>query len=385
MLESTLAEARILVVDDEEANVDLLEQMLARAGYQHVVSTTDPRRVLALYREHQPDLILLDLLMPYLDGFEVLNRLQTEIPVDAFVPILVLTAVITPEAKRRALDSGATDFLTKPFDHIELLLRIRNLLRTRTLSLQQQAQVARLERLYDETQRSLTLRTQEMTALTHDLGQPLTSMRLVARALRQRQAGALDPEIGGLLDEELSGLESTINRMLDMVGEMLDLARLESGRPLDLNYRPTDLVALARGEVEALRSTSASHPIDLIAAAPTLLVECDASRIGRVIANLLSNAIKYSPAGGPITVSVGRKNDTWAEIEVRDAGIGIPASDLPHVFEAYRRGGNVTGRIGGTGIGLAGASRIVEQHGGSIRVESVEGKGSTFTVCLLIE
>src|SRR5215208_3827983 len=113
-----LPHARILVVDDEEMNVELLRQMLARAGYEDVTGTTDPRRALPLFRERGPDLILLDLLMPHLDGFAVMERVRAEVAADAYLPILVLTAAVTTETKRRALAAGATDFLTKPFDHV---------------------------------------------------------------------------------------------------------------------------------------------------------------------------------------------------------------------------------------------------------------------------
>jgi signal transduction histidine kinase/DNA-binding response OmpR family regulator len=133
-----VTDAAILVVDDEEANVDLLESMLADEGYTNVVSTRDARQAVALYHSFSPDLVLLDLHMPYLDGFGVLREIaQLTTPGD-FVPVLVLTADITPEAKQRALSEGAKDFLTKPLDATEALLRIRNLLETRSLHLEQQ-------------------------------------------------------------------------------------------------------------------------------------------------------------------------------------------------------------------------------------------------------
>ena len=130
-----LTEARILVVDDQEANVRLLQRLLERAGYAHVSTITDSRQVVAIYEELDPDLILLDLLMPHMDGFEVMGELGRRIPDGSYVPILVLTADATPQARQRALSMGARDFLTKPFDHDEALLRIRNLLETRSLHL----------------------------------------------------------------------------------------------------------------------------------------------------------------------------------------------------------------------------------------------------------
>jgi signal transduction histidine kinase len=377
--ETILPAARILVVDDEEANVDLLEQVLARAGYTRVTGVTDPRRVLPLFQAEPPDLVLLDLLMPHLDGFAVMEQIRPQVPADAFLPILVLTADATTETKRRALGVGATDFLTKPFDQVELLLRINNLLRTRTLHLQLAGQVERLERMYEQTLEALTARSRAFAAATHDLGQPLTAIRLAMRALRQRQAADADA------DEQLAAIELTTTRMLGMIGELLDTARLEAGRPLDLDCRRTDLAALVRDEVDAWRIGSGRPAIDFESPAERLVAEVDPARISRVVANLLSNAIKYSPDGGAIAVTVARDGDGWTRIEVRDEGVGIPTADLRHIFEQFHRGGNVAGRIAGSGIGLAGARHIVELHGGTIQVESREGEGSTFTVRLPLE
>jgi putative two-component system response regulator len=145
MLDTTLTTARILIVDDQTSNVLLLEGILQEEDYTAYRGITDSRQVLPMFLEYQPDLILLDLQMPYLDGFEVMNQLRARIPQGVYLPILVLTADITPEAKRQALAEGATDFLTKPFDQMEVVLRIRNLLRTRVLHLQLQDQNQLLE------------------------------------------------------------------------------------------------------------------------------------------------------------------------------------------------------------------------------------------------
>ncbi len=155
MRDDALRQARILIVDDEIANVQLLERLLQRTGYSNPRSTTDPRTVLQHYREMQPDLILLDLHMPHLDGFAVLEQVRTARPQGDYLPILVLTADITAAAKQRALTLGATDFLTKPFDVTEVQLRIRNLLETRFLHRQLQAQNQILEDKVRERTREL--------------------------------------------------------------------------------------------------------------------------------------------------------------------------------------------------------------------------------------
>ncbi|UXY13756.1 response regulator [Chitiniphilus purpureus] len=138
MNDNVLQQARILIVDDQPANVELLERLLAQEGFQQVLGTNEPRAALDLFNAFEPDLVLLDLLMPELDGYAVLEQLQRRIAPDQYLPILVLTADVTQEARRRALALGARDFLTKPFDAIEAMLRIWNLLETRMLYLELQ-------------------------------------------------------------------------------------------------------------------------------------------------------------------------------------------------------------------------------------------------------
>ncbi len=145
MNEQRLKNARLLIVDDEEYNLQLLEAMLQEAGYTQVTKTSDPRQVLPLYLESQPDLLVLDLNMPHLDGFAVMRQLTPRIPPGGYFPILVLTAELTAEAKHEALKAGATDFLTKPFDTTEVMLRIHNLLTARFLHLELQSQNESLE------------------------------------------------------------------------------------------------------------------------------------------------------------------------------------------------------------------------------------------------
>jgi signal transduction histidine kinase len=154
--EGTIYQARILIVDDQKANVRLLERILSRAGYTRLTSTTDSCQTAALFSQIEPDLVLLDLAMPGLDGFGVIEQIAPLIPNESYLPILVLTADITPEAKHRALSLGARDFLSKPFDQVEVLLRIKNLLETRSLHLQLQAHNQKLEEKVRERTHELT-------------------------------------------------------------------------------------------------------------------------------------------------------------------------------------------------------------------------------------
>lgn len=155
MREEAVKNARILIIDDQQANVTLLERILRRAGYVNLRSTTEPREVPSAYSEFGPDLLLLDLHMPHLDGFAVMTGLKPLIPAGAYFPILVLTADITPETKQQALANGAKDFVTKPFDHTEVLLRIENLLETRALHLELRSHNQLLEEKVRERTREL--------------------------------------------------------------------------------------------------------------------------------------------------------------------------------------------------------------------------------------
>jgi len=184
--EAELTEARILVVDDQEANVRLLERILQRAGYTNVATTTDSRQVAAMYAELDPDLILLDLLMPHMDGFDVMEELGRRVPDGTYLPILVLTADATPQARQRALSMGARDFLTKPFDHDEALLRIRNLLETRSLHLRLKDQNEALEQKVRERTEELE---KSLEVLRRTAEQRRTLLAHLAKVNRLATAG----------------------------------------------------------------------------------------------------------------------------------------------------------------------------------------------------
>lgn len=218
-----------------------------------------------------------------------------------------------------------------------------------------------------------------LSAAAHDLKTPLTTIKGHAQLLQKR--AALAPE-GERLVEGLQRIDGVATRMTALINELLDVNRVQMGKPLDLVLKPVELVALARPLVADAQSAYDGHRIVLISREPAIHGQWDLYRVERVVGNLLSNALAYSPDGGAITVTVDREGDDWALLQVSDQGLGIPATDLPHIFERFHRGGNVAGRIAGSGIGLAAVRQIVEQHGGAIDVESREGEGSTFAARL---
>src|SRR2546430_5170948 len=194
---SDLFAGRILIVDDEPANVRLLERIVRNAGWAAVRSTTEPRGAAALHAELRSDLVLLDLMMPYLDGVAVMQQLRSTIADGEFLPIVILTADATGDAKRRALDAGATDFLTKPFDHMEIVLRIKNLLETRRLYLEREEEKRSLEATVRERTEQL-LQSEKIATMgsllagvAHELNNPLAVV--MGQALLLRESAANSP------------------------------------------------------------------------------------------------------------------------------------------------------------------------------------------------
>lgn len=226
-----------------------------------------------------------------------------------------------------------------------------------------------------------------LAAISHDLKSPLTSIKGTAQILQRRVARSSGPDAERLL-EGLRTIDATTTRIAAMLNELLDITRLEMGRPLDLDRQPVDLVLLARQAVDEQQQTTERHRIAIESSVESLVAPSDPERIARVLGNLLANAIKYSPDGGTVTVLLDLEEageGSMAVLRVHDDGMGIPAADLPHVFDRFYRGSNVAGRIGGSGIGLAGVRQIIESHGGSISVQSEEGQGSTFIVRLPLD
>ena len=221
-----------------------------------------------------------------------------------------------------------------------------------------------------------------LASVSHDLKNPLTAIQGLAELSRKQAARGSTPSSERMAARQ-GGIVTAATQMTALLNELLDVMQLQMGRPLALDRRPADLVALVERVVAHQREIGA-HPIHVDADALEIICTVDVDRMERVVGNLVSNAIKYSPGGKAVAVRLAceqETGETWSVLAVQDHGVGIPAEDLPHVFERFYRADNV-GDVQGTGIGLASVREIVEQHGGTAVATSAQGQGTTITVRL---
>jgi signal transduction histidine kinase len=396
MMNPELHDMRILIVDDEPVVISLLEDILHGRGYHRVKSITDSRLALTEFQSYQPHLILLDLMMPHLDGFAVLNQLRAAVPADIFLPVLVLTSDVTDEIKIRALTVGATDFLTKPFDLTEVMLRIRNLLQSRRAH----DQLADQNRLLDE---KVHERTREL--------------RLALAELQVKQQQIVRQERLHALGDMASGIAHDFNNVLALIMGQAELLQQENDSPereglSDIITAAQDGAAMIGRLREFSRSREASEPrnaVDLnalILQTVTLTkpkwrdqalgrgvtirietelqeipsIQADATELREVLTNLIFNAVDAFIGDGTITLRTSAM-DSLVQVEISDTGSGMSPEVQMRCLEPLF----TTKGERGTGMGLALVYGIVQRHGGAIALESEPGKGSTFRIHFPIE
>lgn len=224
-----------------------------------------------------------------------------------------------------------------------------------------------------------------IASASHDLKTPLATIRLLAHLIeRDANQGTVDI---AQLEQRIRLIESTVDKMASLIGELQDVARLHGGRTIELHLAPTDLVAVARRVADSFELSETRQHITVKADVPQLIGRWDTDRVERVLTNLVANGLKYSPAGGRVTIHVSSERDggsDYALLAVHDSGRGIPAADMPHIFDWFHRGGNVAD-TSGSGVGLASAKFLVEAHGGTIDLGSRVGQGTTVSIRLPVE
>ncbi len=374
-----LTNSKILIVDDQVANVRILESLLEIKGFKQVKSTTDSRQVEELVASFSPDLLLLDLMMPHMSGFEVMERLRGKETDGHFMPILVLTADSTKESKQQALLHGATDFLTKPFDFTEVLLRINNLLMISHLTGSLKGQNELLEEKVKERTVELEQKNQELQQFvfiaSHDLQEPL---RMITEFL-----GQLQLKYGDTIDERgMKYIDFAVKSAMKMKGLIVDLLEYSKADALivgdaakvDLNNVLDDVRILLNSAIE---SNKAKINIGIMPE-----IKAPVSVLRQIFQNLIGNAIRYRQTDqSPVVTIRAVENDQFYSIEVEDNGLGIPLESQGKIFDLFHRI-HASGDQGGSGVGLAITKKIIERMNGTLEVKSTVGVGSVFTIHL---
>ncbi|WP_457652411.1 ATP-binding protein [Rhodocaloribacter sp.] len=337
----------------------------------------DGRDGLEKARRHRPSLIISDVMMPVMNGYELCRAVKSDEAIN-HIPVILLTSKASVEDKIIGLEAGADDYIAKPFSARELLARVHNLLRLR----EQQSALKKLNkelvRINGVLREASEMKSQLLSIASHDMKNPLTAIREFANVIKEE----LDPE--SHLIELLDLVYDSTDQMLRLITQLLDSAALESGK-LELVQEPVSLAELARTVVRR-NERQAEKKDQRIVCTPAsehgLLVKADAERILETMDNLISNAIKYSPHGKNIYVTVSRV-DGEVRFAVRDEGPGLTGEDKRKLFGKFQKlSAQPTGGESSSGLGLSIVKQVVEMHGGRVWAESEPGRGSTFTLAL---
>jgi signal transduction histidine kinase len=370
--------ASIMVVDDDQRNVRLMESILRSNGYL-VTKAFNGEEAKGIIETNPPDLVLLDVMMPKMSGFELCRLLRDRYET-RLLPVIMITALNSLEDKVRALETGADDFLSKPINKTELLAKVRSILRVKSL----QDEVERQRIALENTNRQLLTMQQFKESMTqmvvHDLKNPLAGI-LGNIQLMQLQKEELTPE---RQNELIARTLESGRQMTRLILNILDVGRMEEQKmPLQL-----EMVSLREIVVENLddaRSLCARDGIGIDNRIGMELprVEADSGVLTRIVANLLNNAIKHTPEGGLVTLAA-ESDGSELEFSISDTGEGIPAELQPHVFEKFvgGQGDDVRRALHDTGLGLTFCRLAVQHHRGRIWLHSEPGRGTSVYVAL---
>ena len=375
----------VLIVDDTPANVRVLAEYLDGHGF-NVTVAQDGEEGLERARFGRPDLILLDAMMPGWDGFETCRRLKAD-PATAAIPVIFMTALSDIGDKVRAYSAGGIDYITKPFHAEEVLARVNTHLALRNMQRELQERNEALQREIRDRQKAeqvLAERSRELARsnaelermayiASHDLQEPLRMVASYVQLLERRYMGRLDADAHEFIGFAVDGAR----RMQALIDDLLTISRVDTkARPL----QELELDEVLATALRSLRITIEERQA-VVRADPLPAVRGDAAQLTQVFQNLLSNAVKFCQATPPtVGISARRDGALW-HIRVSDNGIGVPQEYRERIFGMFQR---LHGRreYAGTGIGLAICQKIVERHGGTIRVEDAEDGGSAFVFTL---
>ena len=346
---------KILIVDDVQSNVLLLKILLSNEKFQ-VCTANCGKMCIEQARAEKPDLVLLDVMMPDISGFDTAVIMKKD-PELKDIPIIFLTALNSPSDLVKGFQVGANDFLSKPFNKEELLVRVMH-----------QIELVDAKRSIQRQNRELLAtinnRDKMYSVIAHDLRSPMASIRMVLN----------------LVVASLDKANRESEEVHDLLDNLLKWTKSQTGR-LNVVLQDLDLTDIIPGVVDIFEMIAATKKIKLTYTGDSIVVRADNDMLKTVVRNFMSNAIKFSPEDSTIDITVTKADDQFAKISVRDHGVGIAADRLGSIFHkgetTYGTGGEE-----GSGLGLQLCQDFARKNGGDVMVESVEGEGSTFSVLL---
>ncbi|WP_353931700.1 hybrid sensor histidine kinase/response regulator [Okeanomitos corallinicola TIOX110] len=352
------ATAKILIIDDEPDNFDVIDALLDREGYE-LSYVSNGKEAMALLKVFHPDVILLDVMMPQMNGIEFCQQFKSNSRWK-HIPIIMVTALNSKEDLSQCIAVGADDFISKPVNGTELRSRVRSMLR--------------IKQQYDSLQEALQLREDLSNMIVHDLRNPLTSVILAAEMLR---VGSLSPE---RIHQKSNQILAAGQQLQSMIDSLLLMAKLDSGK-LVLQCTDVDISELCLSAALDFQALVNHKHLELVTDLPQIggSIKLDRHLFRRVIDNLLSNAIKFTKPNTKIVLHADYLAPGKVKIQVADSGPGVKEELRQVIFEKYEIG-SFKKAASQIGLGLAFCKMTVEAHGGKIKVESNQPQGAIFTV-----
>ena len=369
--------SRILVIDDNPKNLDVLSDLFEQENFS-ILFALDGESGVQRAELGQPKLILLDIMMPGIDGFETCRRLKAN-ALTRNIPVIFMTALSETSDKVHGFQLGAIDYITKPFQPEEVLARIHTHLTIQDLQEELRRNNLKLQASLEREKELNVLKSRFLSIASHEFRTPLTAIRMTANTMkRYRERMSEEKHVAGL-----ERIESAVMQLTKMLDDVLLLSKVDAEIHEFVPQR-MDVKKLCLCLVEEFDAFSEeTHTIHFSSCGSDFHLSADPKLLRHILSNLLSNALKYSPVGSSVYVKLERSNERII-FRVVDEGIGIGEHDKKSLFSAFQRGENV-GEIPGSGLGLTMTKQFVELHGGTIECESELDKGTTFTVSLPVE
>jgi two-component system sensor histidine kinase/response regulator len=349
---------KILIIDDEPDNFDVIDTLLDNQGYE-LIYVSSGKQALELLTYFQPDVILLDVMMPEMNGIEFCQKFKSNSQWK-HIPVIIVTALSSKEDLSQCILAGADDFISKPIHGLELRSRLRSMLR--------------IKQQYDALQKTLYLREDLSNMIVHDLRNPLTAIIMSAEILQITEYSPARRE------KKISQIITSAQKLQSMIDSLLIMGKLDSGK-MTLQRTETDIFDICSSAIADIKLTINKKNIELITKLPQpgITVNLDATLFRRVIDNLLSNAVKFAPEKSQIYFLADYTLLGKLSIQIADSGSGVKEELREVIFRKYEVGNLITGAYQ-IGLGLAFCKMIVEAHGGYIKVEENHPTGAIFIV-----